>query len=751
MPKWSPSLVILCALAAGLLLGGLSVVAAVGQPWLGLRLVATAETETALEPRLAVTGVAAEGPAAAAGVTAGMHLQAIADGQGRQLTLRAEDLLEEPDFLPTYEAIVDLLARQDLAAGILAHDWVQLSLIDPEGEPQTVWLAPAPMRPIGQLPALFWVQIVTGVGAMLIGGWVLALRQDDRGAMMFALSAPTLAVSAFCSAIYGTRELALDGSLFRVLAALNHWGALGFGVAMIALFLVYPRRLVPDIVPGILAVAMTALWVLDTARLLPAPAMGIHLPVMIEMIVILALIGVQWRLNRRDPRARAGLRWLGLSVALGAGVFVSAMAVPLVFGGEQLMSQGLAFGFFLLIYIGIALGVRRYRLFELDEWAFRVMFYTLGAMLLLVLDGALILVIGLDQGPSLGLSLIAVGFGYLPLRDLLWRRMVLRRRMPDHELFRRVIEVAFTATPVERAARWRDLIRSLFDPLTLAPSQTAVAVAVARDDGVLLLLPAAADAPALAIGYPWRGRGLFGPAHLQLARELTQLMAHADEGRAAYERGASEERHRIARDLHDDVGARLLTGLHKPDLPQTRQVIRSAMADIRTIAAGLARGAMPLGRVIADLRHETGGRLEAAGLTLDWPLDDGADDEVMLDYPVYRNLFGALREIISNVIRHAQATSVRVEIGMSDGWLRLVVCDDGIGLDIAASEAGASEAGAAGSGGLGLGNLARRVTELGGVLRFPETSRGTQVALDLPLCHPARRTLGVSDTTRNRT
>lgn len=46
---------------------------------------------------------------------------------------------------------------------------------------------------------------------------------------------------------------------------------------------------------------------------------------------------------------------------------------PNLVGLPPMLSQGVAFLFFLLIYVGVALGVARYRLFQLDEWAFRIL------------------------------------------------------------------------------------------------------------------------------------------------------------------------------------------------------------------------------------------------------------------------------------------------------------------------------------------------------------------------------------------
>src|SRR5690606_24657655 len=101
------------------------------------------------------------------------------------------------------------------------------------------------------------------------------------------------------------------------------------------------------------------------------------------------------------------------------------------------------------------------------------------------------------------------------------------------------------------------------------PLEIAVADPTAEprveEEGLALRLPAIADGPPLKLLYPFAGRGLFGPSHLAIAREMLALVAQAEVSRAAYERGVREERGRIARDLHDDVGARLLSGLHAAD------------------------------------------------------------------------------------------------------------------------------------------------------------------------------------------
>ncbi|WP_269714984.1 sensor histidine kinase [Caulobacter sp. NIBR2454] len=658
----------------------------------------------------------------AAGALKGERLLSIAAGDRIVLPL-SDDLIEEPDVIDSFPGRDRFMERQQALAGLLAQEAVQLRLRQADGAERRIAISPCPAR-IGDLPFGFWFQVGVGFGGLLISAWVWAMRPGDWAARMFALTGLAMLIFTHAAAIYSTRELALDAGLFRVLTGANYVGASLFGVAMINVFLSYPKRLAPP-AGFLVAPLIFGIWgAAGMLRLLPDVAISYHLPIVTEMALIVAAILAQAIAVRKDPASRAALLWLGLSVTIGAGAFVAMMAAPQVLGFAPAMPQGYAFGFFLLIHAGVALGLRRYRLFDLKDWAFTILFYAGAAAAFVVLDVVLVMALPLEEGPALGLSLLVVAFAYLPLRDWLWRRMVARRTMEDHELFNAVIEVAFGGTRRERGDRWRELLNRLFEPLEITPTQAPIAAPSATEDGLCLTVPATADSPALVLQYPWRGRGLFGRPHLKLARQLASMMSHVQDSREAYERGVSEERHRIARDLHDDVGARLLSGLHTKDLPATREAVRDALGDIRVIVSGMTGDGLPLSQVIADLRHETARRLEVAGLELDWATPDADDSEVMLDYRTYRALISAHREMISNAIRHAQASRVSVTIAAVAGRLRTVVSDDGVGMSERTSD---------GPGGSGLRNMVRRVRELGGELTFPDQSRGAGIALSLPL------------------
>jgi signal transduction histidine kinase len=686
------------------------------QPWLGMTLAPQADTNA-----VRIVTVDPDGPARLA--PAPSRLVAVGADDGSRIEPVASDLVEEPDTLETYAMAAQFMQRQTSLANMLRDKRVTL-YVESERGPLEVIVTPA-RRPVTDLPSSFWVQFITGMGSLLLGAWVLALRPQDLPTRLFAVAGAMIMISAYGAAVYSSRELAIDGGLVRVLSALNHVGALGFGAAMIALFLLYPRPLVKP--RWLLALpAITVAWLaVDILRLPEQQAMGAQLPILTYMLVLVGAIGVQWFATRRDPRGRAALRWLGLSVIVGAGAFVVLIIAPILVNAAPVMEQGHAFGFFLLIYAGLALGVSRYRLFDLDEWAFRVMFYTGGVALLLAVDALLLYVMHLQHDVSFSIALLALAFIYLPARDSLRTRLQPRNRVESHELFREVVDVTFAASAQERSERWHGLLRRLFDPLVMTPLEHAVGDVEIGQEGLEVRLPAVADTPSLQLRYPWRGEKLFGSVDRDLARELVRLMRYVEVSRDAFERGGIEERRRIARDLHDDVGARLLSGLYKTEVTDTHRVLRDALADIRTIVSGLSADQLPLGQVIAALRHEAGERLAAAGIDLHWPLAAVDDSAKLLDYRIYRSIVSAHREIVSNVIRHAQAARVDVTVTQEDQMLSICIADDGIGVGPTNANGGAQ--------GNGLRGIIRRLTDLGGSFAALPVARGSAFEIRLPL------------------
>lgn len=705
LKKFTPVVLLTLSFVAGACVLLAAVLLAHFQPWLGVTF------GTGDEGAVKIVAVDPSGPGAALPV--GEVVSRI-ESSGSVVSLNATDIVEEPDTIEGYAAFGEFFQRQGQMYPRVGSDAVTLMT----GDGTRHDIRPESSRPLTSLPAVFWVQLIVGGGSFLIGAWVWSLKRYDLPARILAFVGFATMTFATAAAIYSTRELALPGGLFRALSALNHLGALSFGAGMIALFLVYPRRLVPVKALLILPAVFGTWWLCDTLRVVcPGPAEGSALPTMIEMIGILVTAGVQFWKTKGDAKARATLRWFGLTVALGAGLFVMLVIAPNIVGLPPLLSQGYAFLFFLLVFAGVAVGVARYRLFELEGWAFRILFYLGGVLLLVAVDAVLIFALSMDRTPALSLSLMAVVFLYLPLRDLLSKRLMSRKGFRE-SLFRKMLDVALTTPGGDQGARWRGLLQEVFEPLKIEEG-APLAVPVIEDEGVVLALPGVGALPPLRLSHARRGRKLFAPRDIVLADELCSMLGHAIASRTAYEKGVTEERSRIARDMHDNIGAQLISALHSPAAERKDTMIRETLSDIRSIINNAAEAGRSLGETLAELRYEAADRLGLAGVALDWRVEE--DGAVELPSQTVHALRSIVREAVSNTLKHSGATSVAILVSQRDGRLWFTITDNGRGLPDKLIA------------GNGLGNIRARVESLKGTVDIANAQPGLRLHIGIPV------------------
>lgn len=630
--------------------------------------------------------------------------------------LMAQDFIEEPDTLDSYEALNAFRDRQTILHALMDLRRLNIAVAGPDGTAETVEIAPYAGRPAWSLPFEFWLQLLVGGAGALLGGWVWALKRDEAS-RYFAISGIGLMLSAVSASVYSTRELALDGGLLRLLAAGNYAGTNIFGLALISLLLVYPNRIDNRAVIGVVWAIGLVLVIAQPLQLMPSQAVGTYAPMLAQFIVLFLLIGTQLYLSRRNPLGRAALGWFGLSILLGTAVFVFAIALPVLLGLEPQAKQAHAFAIILLIHGGLAIGVARYRLFDLGIWSFRLMSYLIGGFLLIALDAILIYVVAIERIPAFGIALLAVGMLYLPLRNVLGGLMT-RRISVDPARFRQIVDIALARDDDQQDARWRSILQESFAPLAIEPASHA-GKAQLRDGGQELLVPAIGAAPGLVMRFADAGRRLFSQADADRVQELVDLMTHALESRDAHERGARQERSRMARDLHDNIGAQLLRTLHSTDIERKDAIVGETLTDLRDIVSHAQGGGMKLREILAELRFETDERLNAVGIGLDWQVSHAED--LLVDARMAHSIRSIIREAASNVIRHSGAGRFGVDLQECDSQLTLSLTDDGKGFTQGEHRQGG-----------GLSNMTARAEGQGGTIAISSTG-GTGIQVQFPL------------------
>jgi signal transduction histidine kinase len=217
--------------------------------------------------------------------------------------------------------------------------------------------------------------------------------------------------------------------------------------------------------------------------------------------------------------------------------------------------------------------------------------------------------------------------------------------------------------------------------------------------------------------------------------DLTEVI-RAHDALANLEWARGWERELIALELHDStsqhlaalsLGVARLRQLHGEHGP-TRQVLddmsrtlREALREVRVITH-LMR---PL-RLQRDGLEKTARRLVdgfgvRAGLNTAFRASGGLDDA---DEGVQRAALRVIQEALTNIHRHAEATSVTVELGRSRGSLTVRIIDDGRGMR--------APTGGRPREGVGLSGMRSRVEALGGSLRIASNLAGTTVTARFP-------------------
>jgi signal transduction histidine kinase len=474
-------------------------------------------------------------------------------------------------------------------------------------------------------------------------------------------------------------------------------------------------------------------------------AAGVGIP----LGVIASMIAVQRRAaHRRDPGMRAAL-WAGRGLAANFVLWVLLSSVGT--GLEDGTLYGATFTTSIAAFaLAAAIAVLRHRVLEVDVLLRRSFIVVGVAVVTFTAFAVVFAIVGTlaGDGPAavggaFAVALIAVPVG-VRVRD-------------------RVDRMLYGHQDVSTAvARMSEELDSAGDPaealpgLARAVAETLGASGVRLDpDARLGLAPVHVggrlEEPALERVLRHRGQELgrlvlgarapgepFGAADLLLvevlARQVTlavdavALASQLQQSRGQIVTAREEERRRLRRDLHDGLGPALAgialtlqaaqnTGGAEADelVTGAREQMQDVVAEIRRIVHALRPAVLDDLGLAAALRAHAD-RLAPLAIELDLP-----EPQLPLSAAAELAVFRIATEALTNVVRHAQASTCRVALRSDGGETVLEVTDDGRGLQPRANP------------GVGLRSMRERAAELGGHVVLGEAALGgLAVAVRLP-------------------
>jgi signal transduction histidine kinase len=647
----------------------------------------------------------------------GRRLLALGDGHSPPRPVDALLLHRSPRWQVDDAARVRQTAQQEWLSQCLDNGLVELVLQD--SPPVRLQAQP---RGFGGLGLMLW-PLVGLILLLLLFAAVVVLARPQLRSALFALMALCQAGNLAFIAMETMRGLGLPAGAasadLPVRLALDLFTA----AAIVQAFWRLSGR-----VPHARSASL-ATWALVAATLLWTLLGGAPLPwVVIQGLCLalgaLALVAVQ-QVHRAEPNPYAIV--MRRFAAIGLFTLVMATAAVAVSARQPALAYGVAVGASVAWYLFLASLLLLTPFLSrsrqvLREFALLAGISTVAASVDLLFAA----VFSTSAFTSLALAVFTALAVYAGARQYLLQHLLGRSMLTTERTFELLYRAArdVQARPQRYPQRQAQLLREIFEPLELSRAPANAPQARVTGGGAGLLVPlagAATEGPLdVQLRYAQRGQRLFTHEDARLAQRVLEQLRRAVAHDEAVERGRHEERQRIAQDLHDDIGARLLTLMYQSPTQEMEEYIRHTLQDLKTLTRGLAATEHPLSHAAAEWKADLTQRLQAAEARLDWSVQ--FDQDLRLSVVQWSALTRVLRELVTNALFHGHASRIDVGMVLQSGALVLHVVDDGQGRDPASW-----------AHGLGMGGVRKRVKLLGGHVQWSEREpRGIACEVRVP-------------------
>ena len=483
----------------------------------------------------------------------------------------------------------------------------------------------------------------------------------------------------------------------------------------------------------------------------------------------------------RSPIERQQMKWVVVGFVFGFGPWLLLNGIPVLLHKQELLTDYIPALFTVCIPLFMAFSIQQYKLFYIDVLFEGTLVYGVTLVLLFFIDIGLTGLISTRLNTTFNvtpsgnavISTALIVLCYAPVRDRIQsgiNQLFRKNKLDESKLISAFNQRASGKPPEKILSVLKKVIVENFRPQTIRIVSTTkdgfpenlvesgipeTVLLWENKTGLSRLYPDAALALPVFLngnprhlilpGYPESGK-LYTQHQLTLLNTLliqanllyNNAALFADNikqtrARLMEEKRNTREKEKILRDLHDGIGGistniNLLAqmGKNSESVADTREMFdrisalsQESLFEIRSFFHSLDAKETDWDEFISELNH-------FAHTTLD-PHDikyksqsNVAGDTISCDSLVFLILFRIYKEVLTNVIKHANATEVSTALSVSDNGLELVIHDNGCGLPVDRHM------------GRGLANMTERAKELGGSLKI-ESGSGTTLTLDVPL------------------
>lgn len=550
------------------------------------------------------------------------------------------------EFFDKHEAIYRILLNSVVIAN--------------KGETNEFEIKPYYGNAMNSLKWEFWSARLSNMLALLICVFVWIYKPYKKESFFMLLSGITYYMFGVFYSITLGKELTLPPDIlkFSVYAQVLFLNL--FAMSFFLLLTNYPNQILSKRIGIAFAAIVAFLTANYFLQLFNIPIHFYFSQFLVLYLIAIIIALLQWRKSNKNPVNKAANIVLQLSMLMPTGIIIFFYFIPISLNERALIPHIYTHLLLLLIYIGWTISILRFRLFEFERWWFKSWIWLICGFFVIAIDLFFLYIFDWSEEISITTSIIIVSFIYFPLRQSFFLIATSYQEPPITEKIAHYFEKTKNISNMEDYdEKWKVLLIEIYKPVDVCTIYKPLVSESLSENGLYLSVRSLTKDYYYHLAGKDYGNRLFQKDDITYCNTLFKALLSITESNIAHQRIKLIERKRVMHDLHDNLGALLLTMSHSCESEADREQSRSALRLLRdTVYFSNSTADIQALDVLSRCRLELDGRLQGMGLSLNWK--NNIDKEISLSAKEGLALSCILREAFTNAIKYTSSPLIQI-------------------------------------------------------------------------------------------
>ncbi len=530
-----------------------------------------------------------------------------------------------------------------------------------------ITIKPANSRPVSTLPFKIFNTVMQSLIVFAISMGIYIFAKPTVAVRLLIASGLGLAVNNLIGIALFAREFVKPAYIQAPIFTISALATLTFIYGLLALLWYFPSPINRFPFGKIVIGFALFVWSAQLFQFYQFPIHPYQFPYLLSLPIAVVISAIQWYRTRNRPMERASVKWFMLTIYGVSSVAAALYSIPIILRQEPIIGPVTASFVLSLIFVGIALGTLRFRLFDMQRIWWRVIVWFVGGLMVVAVDLLLISQFDLDQKASIPLALLITGWAYFPIRQRIFEYFVGTSviEVGDH-VPNMITRFSTIVEEQEFDGGFVAFLQEVFTAKDIgAIGRSKIEQSRLEDHGLALRVPDISGSGSIQLIGKAGGRQLFTRNDCQVAESFLHLVRNMNTASKQQFTKLQEDRQRIVRDLHDDVGGRLLSLVYQSKDEQISQKARDALAALKeSLIVVEDSEAIDFEVAWHKIKTQAKERFEQSGHK--FQINESIHSPRILSAREYVNVKRISQEIVSNAIKYNSRGKIELSVIVDD-------------------------------------------------------------------------------------